>query len=430
MPTIGVSGGLDHCQKYTRREAGPQSQGSHADRPAANEEPTCLRTMRQRRVALCALSAAVLCLPHADTASAAPRKQDRTKPVVAFEAPTAGTSVSGSLSGAACEASATDKYGVDRVEFSVDGAALNVDRGAPYTCAWDTTGAASGQHKVTARAVDTSGNAATTDVTVSIVASEPTPAPTLSTGFPDASNTGVPAGITLTAYTGPSTIATAGTVIDGKTAGCLEVQAVNVIVRNSKITCPGGWGVSCDDSGHTYCAGGFLRVEDSEISCSATNGSALVGAHIIARRVNVHGCENGASFDSDVTIEDSYIHDLFEDCCTTHTDGIQLMAGHDVTMRHNQIISSPGATAAIFADHVTSGNANYFVADNLLAGGGFALYCPGGSDVANFQVTGNRFSTVVWAKSGEYGPATGCQDEVYSDNLWYDGPNAGNPIPG
>ena len=123
------------------------------------------RAMSRRRAALCAVSAAALCLASAHPASAAQRGQDRTKPVVAFKAPAASTSVSGSLGGAACEASATDKYGVDRVEFSVDGAALNIDRAAPYNCVWDTTKAGSGQHTVKARAVDTSGNAATTGVT-------------------------------------------------------------------------------------------------------------------------------------------------------------------------------------------------------------------------------------------------------------------------
>jgi hypothetical protein len=135
------------------------------------------RAMSQRGAALCALAAAILCLP-SGVASAGSRKPDRTKPVVAFKAPTAGTTVSGSLSGAACEASATDKNGVDRVEFSVDGAALNVDRAAPYNCVWDASGARSGQHTVAARAVDTSGNAATTGVTVSVAAPSPTPTPT------------------------------------------------------------------------------------------------------------------------------------------------------------------------------------------------------------------------------------------------------------
>ena len=40
--------------------------------------------------------------------------------------------------------------------------------------------------------------------------------PALPSAKPDATNTGVPAGTTLTNYTGPTTITTNGTVIDGK----------------------------------------------------------------------------------------------------------------------------------------------------------------------------------------------------------------------
>src|SRR5215217_4487793 len=81
-------------------------------------------------------------------------RKDRTPPNVAFTAPAAGATVSGVLSGAACEASASDAHGVDRVEFSVDGTPLNVERVMPYNCVWDTSTVAAGSHVLTARAVD------------------------------------------------------------------------------------------------------------------------------------------------------------------------------------------------------------------------------------------------------------------------------------
>src|SRR4051794_31018157 len=103
---------------------GPQSQGSRVDALVATRSPS-MPSMR-RGVALCALAAAVLCLP--TTATAAAGRGARTKPVVAFIAPTAGATASGLLSGAACEASATGRFGIDRVEFSVDGRAINTDQ--------------------------------------------------------------------------------------------------------------------------------------------------------------------------------------------------------------------------------------------------------------------------------------------------------------
>src|SRR6185295_14102869 len=51
----------------------------------------------------------------------------------------------------------------------------------------------------------------------------PLPPPPPPGAYPDASNTGVPPGTALTAYTGPSTVTLAGTIIDSKTVGCLTV---------------------------------------------------------------------------------------------------------------------------------------------------------------------------------------------------------------
>ena len=62
-------------------------------------------------------------------------------------------------------------------------------------------------------------------------------ATTIPTGFPTADNTGVPSGTTLTAYTGPMTITTDGTVIENKIInGGLDITGANVTIRNCIIT--------------------------------------------------------------------------------------------------------------------------------------------------------------------------------------------------
>jgi len=56
----------------------------------------------------------------------------------------------------------------------------------------------------------------------------PVTQPTSTTGWPGPSNTGVPAGIVLTTYTGPMTITTCGTVIEAKTVdGSLMIRTGN-----------------------------------------------------------------------------------------------------------------------------------------------------------------------------------------------------------
>src|SRR5262249_58867725 len=58
-------------------------------------------------------------------------------------------------------------------------------------------------------------------------------------GYPDETNTGVPPGTTLTQVNGDIDVKVDGTVIDGQDIhGCVRVQAANVTIRNSKVSCP------------------------------------------------------------------------------------------------------------------------------------------------------------------------------------------------
>jgi hypothetical protein len=95
---------------------------------------------------------------------------DTTAPAVSWVKPVAGQVVSGVLNetNANCDVSVSDAGGIDRVEMFLDGKALNVEKAAPWACAWDTTTATDGSHTLKAVAYDTAGNAkeATTTVTV------------------------------------------------------------------------------------------------------------------------------------------------------------------------------------------------------------------------------------------------------------------------
>ena len=89
------------------------------------------------------------------------------------------------------------------------------------------------------------------------------------------------------------------------------------------LSCPFG-AVLVEDKSYT---GTPLLIEDTEIDCQDLGGTAIAEAHFIARRVNIHGCENGLSINQNVTIEDRYIHDLYNGG-DVHMDGIQLSFGH------------------------------------------------------------------------------------------------------
>lgn len=265
---------------------------------------------------------------------------------------------------------------------------------------------------------------------------EPTPTPTPDpepAGFPDASNTGVPAGTTLTDYTGPSTISTDGTVIDGKRIGCLTVNANNVVIRNSKITCNAAYAALeiPDRNGPTT----RVLIVDTEIDC-LDGGTGIGEAHFTARRLNIHDCDNGFDVNQDALVEDSFIHDL-DNSNDSHADGVQLSwhwdgtayvcCAVDVTIRHNTIFSVDDANGSLGTSAIISNSRSndVLVEGNLLGGGAYTLYCPyvGGNDT--YRVVDNRFTTQFSAKVGAFGASDSCSDEFLSGNVYHE---TGAPI--
>jgi hypothetical protein len=219
----------------------------------------------------------------------------------------------------------------------------------------------------------------------------------------------VPAGTSLTVVNGDLTIKTANTVIDGRDIrGCVTVQAPGVVIRNSKVSCPNFIVISSFGGAYT---GDGLLVEDSEIDCQNTGGTAMGDTNFSVRRVNIHGCENGFDLDGANSIEDSYIHDLYQSA-EAHTDGAQITpVGHDITIRHNRIYSNDG-TSAIISPNVSSGVlSNVLIEKNLMAGGAYTLYCQQAGAGNACRVIDNHFSTIFYPKVGAYGPWTDCEDE-------------------
>lgn len=101
-------------------------------------------------------------------------------PTVAITAPAAGASLSGTVSGTGCAASATDDVSVQRVEWTLGSTALQTDTAAPYQCSIDTSKFANGSYNLTAKAVDGAGASATATRTVSVQNSTSTPPPSAS----------------------------------------------------------------------------------------------------------------------------------------------------------------------------------------------------------------------------------------------------------
>lgn len=111
---------------------------------------------------------------------------DTTPPVVSISAPSGGATVGGTVS---VSGTAADTGGLAGVSVSVDGGLYQPAAGtSSWTDGLDTTSLADGTHTLTARAIDTSGNAATASVSVNVQNADST-APSVQISSPAAGAT-------------------------------------------------------------------------------------------------------------------------------------------------------------------------------------------------------------------------------------------------
>jgi peptidoglycan/xylan/chitin deacetylase (PgdA/CDA1 family) len=130
---------------------------------------------------------------NAEAVRSQPVRVDGTAPTVSVTSPGAGATLGGPVT---LVAAASDDVAVDHVDFLVDGQQVGRASSTPYTLAWDSTTVGDGPHSITARAVDTAGNSATSSsVAVTTANTNLLQNPSLETGSGSA-----PACWTLTGY--------------------------------------------------------------------------------------------------------------------------------------------------------------------------------------------------------------------------------------
>ena len=248
------------------------------------------------------------------------------------------------------------------------------------------------------------------------------------TGFPTADTTGWQhTGVTLTPYRGPDEVTRAGTVIDSKDIGCIWIRAQNVVIVRSRVRCNGPYPVRVE-------APASLRIEDTEVDGGGSSEPLCIAAeNYTAVRVNCHGVGDGMRAGSNVTIQDSFIHDLAT-CGDCHNDGIQSTGGSNIVIRHNYIDNRYDQTSCILLGEEFGDLRNVLVQNNLLNGGGYSVY-GGGDDnnVSGVKIIGNRFKRSAggghFANGGSYGPAAhfnpGKPGNEWKNNVWDDN---GKPV--
>lgn len=252
---------------------------------------------------------------------------------------------------------------------------------------------------------------------------------------PDASNTGVVAGVSLTVVNGDQTYGPSanGQTITGKDFhGFVRVTGANITFTNcifhGRATTSNNALLDTEDST------GTITVKDSEFvpsNPSATiDGLSTRNTNIY--RAHIHGSVDGMKADSNTLVQDSYIHDMSwfahdpnQGGGPTHNDGVQsFLDESNVTLRHNTIDMS---TTTDGNAALQSSASNTHVEKNWLDGGGCTLnFNHVNKPLGNIYITGNRF--------GRHQGFTGCAILIStqttlsqnSGNVWDD---TGTPIP-
>jgi hypothetical protein len=281
--------------------------------------------------------------------------------------------------------------------------------------------------------------------TVGAATPTPTPTPTPTTpppgGWPGPDNTGVPAGTTLTPYTGPCTITSARTIsgadVLSKCSDALVIQTTGVVIEKSLV--PGVWSIYGDGASS-------VSITDSDVRAGSVSTAGIWGYNLTARRVDVTGGQHSFQCNNNCEVTDSWLHDQYNpDGGSFHNNAFISNGGRNMVIRHNTLHctsilnSNDGGCSgdlSLFGDfdpidNVTIDN-NYLRANNSSIS--YCLY-GGASDskpyqATNVKVTNNVFERGANRKCGVYGPVTSFDRNAagnqWSGNVWDSG-EAVNP---
>ena len=231
--------------------------------------------------------------------------------------------------------------------------------------------------------------------------------------YPNASNTGVSAGVKLTPYSGHLTITTAGAVVSGLIiSNGVQIAASNVTLENCIIevspTAP--WDVGVND-GLTG-----VVIQNCEIIGAGTAGpQGSMGIYVqgnsqvTINAINMHDVGQGVDVnDGQVILENSYIHNLNAGAGTHYEDvgyfGDAKSTNFSFLIQHNTLINEHNQTASVFLQNYFGAVNNVTVNNNILVGGDYTVYMdasgdggPGtGTPVTNVSFTNNHMGTGIY----------------------------------
>ena len=363
------------------------------------------------------------------TVEAASTQPDTTAPDTSISSGPTGstTATSASFSFASTESGSSFECKLDSASFGA------------CTSPKSYSSLATGGHTFSVRATDAAGNVDSTPATRSWTVSESAP-PTAGShcfasphvcGYPDATNTGVPAGTTLTP-SGSLNVSTAGATINAlDVSGTINIVANNVTIQNTRVTLTGsGCGAS------NTCGNYEIRIDEGVTGTVIKNTELRTAAgttceHDIRNTsgpslqitgVYMHGCDSNLY--GGATMTDSYgVAKL-----AISNDHVENIYFNDTTFNsiHNTLINPVSQTAVIFGNSnggtdTTNCKNQLTVTNSLLAGGGYTLYpCAHTSQpgTSSLNIQNNHFARcttteVYHPNGGEHSCSGGADSNGY-----------------
>jgi len=209
-------------------------------------------------------------------------------------------------------------------------------------------------------------------------------------GFPDATNTGVPVGTTLTTVNGDVHTTSNGQVINAMDIhGTLWIDNSNVTVKNTKVTGGGGSSWAINVGSKTNVTG--VIIQDCAIDAAKSDQGGVTGAGFSIYRCDISNGENAARPGGNALIQDCYMHTFRSSSSGPHYDGVEVYSGTGSKIVHNTIVLDQDETSTVNVQADFGNISGTIIDHNLLDGGGWMLNIRTNSGpVTGTQVTNNR----------------------------------------
>ena len=241
-----------------------------------------------------------------------------------------------------------------------------------------------------------------------------------SCGYPDATNTGVPAGTSL-ASSGSVTLSAGQTLANKNVTGEVNVTGANVTIENSKIhTTGGGSGATAIILGNgatnfklinseVYGNGSKTNAPESGVWNHYNNsGAQVIGSYI-------HGSPDNWEGRVDL-VKDSYMI-VDAKYSGAHSENIYI-CGATAIVDHSTLYNESDETSLIFGDGICGKGNTVSVTNSMLAGGGYMLQPNAKGVSAPVTITGNRVGRCLTAAHQESWGGYECAEGADSYGYW------------